>query len=280
MKNFFIAIVMFVAFQSNVAFGASGVSQLRAKFETKKVETPKAPAAPGAPVRGTVVAAKPEVESKKALAAPKAAVGAVVGAAKSAAEGKCPTELEVTRKALEDAHQVLVSIFAELEVPAVWGGLNQQKSKDMRDKINAQLDSLFWTSADTDLKEAWGFLQNRIYGHTPLMPEGANPWKGWDEQEWAKKEEIISSKPGQGTIWKINPEFGEFLTIYMQDYDKLKSYRKRMILIGNVGIVVPSLYAHGPTLPKQTLQNAITEVIKVAPATGKILQAKFNQRVG
>ena len=53
-----------------------------------------------------------------------------------------------------------------------------------------------------------------------------------------------------------------------------------MILIGNVGIVVPSLYAHGPTLSKQTLQNAITEVVKVAPATGKILQAKFNQRMG
>ncbi len=259
MKRFVIALIIFGALHSNIAFGA-GVANLKKKFEAPRAEGQRAPAVPAV--------AQPT--------APRVAAGAAPAVAREGGS----TELEVTRKALENAQTLLTSIYQELRAPAILGGLRQPAAKDMRDKINSALDSLYWTQADTALRDAWYFLQDGIEGHTPILPGDANPWEGWSERAWTKKEEIISSSQhGQGTIWEINPEFGEFLVNYMRDYDNLKTFAKRMQLVENVGRVVPSLYGHGPTLSKQTLQKAIGEVIKVAPATGKILHGKFMQRM-
>ena len=217
----------------------------------------------------------------------------LIYAAAPRASVSCADELEAVKKELEKAYRIIQDGYASLrtvdseiltgklatprDVSKSFEGLSQSLREGGKNIYNSA-----WTPAEIESQKAWNTIQKHMSTYI-LSASGAaqhpNIWDVWGEQEWKQKEDIIGQKAGQGTIWKINKELGDFLTIYMQDYTDIRT-QDRGEFVHLVGNVVPSLFGHGISLSKQTLKETLEKITKLAPKTGKVLQEKFSQRVG
>ena len=205
----------------------------------------------------------------------------------------CADELEAVKKELEKAYQLiddgwrqLLSVRAEIpsgkfETPHDVYEALEQPYKTLSQGFNKRYD-MAWTPAENESLKSWNTIQKHMLNYSIAIseaPSHKNIWDAWGEQEWKQKEDIIGQKAGQGSIWKINKELGDFLVVYMGDYTDIRA-QDRLEFVRLVGNVVPSLFGHGISLSKQTLKETLEKITKLAPKTGKVLQEKFNQRFG
>lgn len=194
-------------------------------------------------------------------------------------------ELEATRQALDTSQEFLNDI--ERKLLTLYSSITSGKSEDIDSALYQErqtlkrnidvLNNIAWTSSEIESQKAWNTIQGFMRTYSTMDPIIAkNPWSYWGEHEWSAKEKIISSEEsGKGTIWKINPELGNFLVIYMQDYT---TNPKRGQVIYEVGKVVPSLFGHGIPMSQTKLKKLIEEITKLSPTIGKALQEQFNKR--
>lgn len=196
-----------------------------------------------------------------------------------------PNELEEARSLIEKLQKLVADTWSDITNLKPDETFFDKQLAINRNLFMADLDinEAAWLPSENESRKAWNSLQGMMRTYN-IMPSETyrfpNIWDAWSAHDWKNKEEIISSdKPGQGTIWKINPGLGDFMQLYMTDYTKLGS-GKTSELTRLVGDMVPSVFGHGISKSQQTLKATIQKIAKIAPNTGKALEEQFKKRFG
>src|SRR5579872_2336045 len=147
--------------------------------------------------------------------------------AHAAAQKPSSSELEATRRALEDAQKALDAAYEAVKKEQ--DKCRDQQPHEIYDELGKigheinqnsyQLSYRAWANNEIESRKAWDsaqWLLERNNIHLKFLGGMESPWQTFGESEHKRLNDIMDKTTG--TIWKINKELGDCMSTYLSDY--------------------------------------------------------------